>query len=34
MLSMLQREGAGAIEAVVHGDELVRRIREMTVTAD
>jgi hypothetical protein len=33
-LSMLQRDDAGAIEAVIHGDELVRRVREMAVTAD
>jgi hypothetical protein len=34
MLSMLQRDDSGTIQAVVHGDELVRRVRETAVTAD
>jgi hypothetical protein len=33
-LSMLERDDSGIIQAVVHGDELVRRVKEMAVTAD
>ncbi len=34
MLSMLERDNSGAITTVVHGDELVRRVRETVITAD
>jgi hypothetical protein len=33
-LSILARDDSGAIATVMHGDELVRRVREMAVTAD